>query len=163
MRGVGNNVRFAFCPGRSELSTLLELVPVFLHAGQATGIAGRRAGRLARGAADNVRFAPGKGLFIGQLLRGSVRCARNGKHRGERQQIHSRTTAEFEHDDLPDLSPKGGAKQALQPLCDLIAGNPDMIVFTQAKNPVGEAASFVKTSAAQDQAMTNDGHDRAPE
>jgi hypothetical protein len=46
---------------------------------------------------------------------------------------------------------------------DLIAGNPDMIVFTQAKNPVREAASFVKTSAARNQAMTNDGHDRAPE
>jgi hypothetical protein len=42
------------------------------------------------------------------------------------------------------LSPKGGAKEALQPLRDLIAGNPDMIVSTEVKNPDSEAHSFVQ-------------------
>src|SRR5262245_60361789 len=97
----------------SELGAFLEPVPVLLYAGQATAIAGRGADSLARGVADNVRFAPGKGLLIGQLLGGSVRRGGNHKHRGKRQQIYSRASAKFEHDDLPG-GPKSGAKQALR-------------------------------------------------
>ena len=39
---------------------------------------------LGRGFVDFVHFALRKGLFVGQLLGGSVRYARNGKHCGER-------------------------------------------------------------------------------
>ena len=61
------------------------------------------------------------------------------------------------------MSPKGGAKQALQSLCELIAGDANMIVSTQIKNPDGEAHSFVQNVAARNRAMTNDGRDRAPQ